>query len=423
MKRSGSYLVLALLAAVLAVTSASFLWDVPSASAVALAAQADPPFPDAHEAPPAGWKGPVFKLRQDYPTTAPPKEALPWDAIDPKTDGIAYARAVLKYVYEGNIAVDWQVEKNKIRNWYHAPWMHSGNAGREFVRGLTRERTTQPKELAPTQTSRFQNWAVSVYNAPGGFVIGQVWKNHKSPNPKLAVFPNGTVGAKLLFSEANETEVPYLKGDVEWDANVNQPMTATTRKVSKMRLLQIDVAVRDTRVESTTGWVFGTFVYDGNSPGATPWDRMVPVGVMWGNDPAVPPSKKGKLTETRLNPDLGVPQHLGFGGRLNGPVDNPRSSCLSCHAVSQYESAADMMPPTTAPEAEKMKWFRNVKAGQPFTAGETSLDYSLQLSAGIQHCLDAKACAVIVVPAPGTNPITAAPAPGTKKIFPVTRGQ
>lgn len=423
MKRWGSHLVLALLVVILAVAAASSIWIVPSPTAVALAAQLEPPFPDAHEPPPPGWKGPVFKLRQDYPATAPPSEVLPWDTIDPKNDPVAYARAVLKYVYEGNIDVDWQVEQNKVRNWYHAPWMHSGDTGREFVRGLTRERTTQPKELAPTQTSRFQNWAVSVYNAPGGFVFGQVWKSHKSPNPKAAVFPGGTVSAKLLFSEANESEVPYLKGSVEWDANVNQPMTSTTRKVSKMRLLQIDVAVRDPRVDSTTGWVFGTFVYDGNSPGTTPWDRMVPVGVMWGNDPAVPPSSKGKLAETRINPALGVAQHLGFGGRLNGPVDNPRSSCLSCHSVAQYEGAADMMPPAAASESEKMKWFRNVKAGQPFTAGEVSLDYSLQLSAGLQHCLAAKACGIIIVPAPGTSPITAAPTPGTKKIFPVTRGQ
>src|SRR6266704_1746496 len=74
-------------------------------------------FPDAHELPLANWTGPVFKLRQDYPAAAPAKEALPWDNIDPRTDGVAYAKAVLAYIYDGNTAVDFEIEKNKVRNW------------------------------------------------------------------------------------------------------------------------------------------------------------------------------------------------------------------------------------------------------------------------------------------------------------------
>src|SRR5262249_12495473 len=31
-------------------------------------------FPDAHDPPPAGWNGPVFKLSQAYPQTAPAPE-------------------------------------------------------------------------------------------------------------------------------------------------------------------------------------------------------------------------------------------------------------------------------------------------------------------------------------------------------------
>jgi hypothetical protein len=32
-----------------------------------------------------------------------------------------------------------------------------------------------------------------------------------------------------------------------------------------------------------------------------------------------------------------------------------------------------------------MQWFRNIQAGTPFSAGATSLDYSLQLATGIQN--------------------------------------
>ena len=31
-------------------------------------------FPDAHDPPPAGWTGPVFKLSQNYPATLPALE-------------------------------------------------------------------------------------------------------------------------------------------------------------------------------------------------------------------------------------------------------------------------------------------------------------------------------------------------------------
>src|SRR6185369_13923250 len=99
-------------------------------------------FPDAHDAPPAGWtgeEGRVFKLSQDYPAIQPTPEQYPWKAFDYKKQPLEYLKSVLQYCYEGNIDsdVDWQVEKNTKRKWYHAPWMHSGPNGREFIHGLT----------------------------------------------------------------------------------------------------------------------------------------------------------------------------------------------------------------------------------------------------------------------------------------------
>ena len=47
--------------------------------ALTLGAQAA--FPDAHNPPPAGWTGPVFKLSQSYPSTLPPNRDEP--AVDP----------------------------------------------------------------------------------------------------------------------------------------------------------------------------------------------------------------------------------------------------------------------------------------------------------------------------------------------------
>jgi len=355
-------------------------------------------FPSARDNPPAGWAGPVFQLSQDYPTTAPASETLPWKAFDFKTQPIQYINALLAYGLEGNIEVDFQGQKNAVRKWYHAPWMHPG---REFIHGMTHERTSRPRELAPTQTRSFQNWAVGLYNAPGGFVLGKVWANPNAPDPALARFPDGTVAFKLLFTQASVSQVPYLKNDFEWLSDINQ-VSKTGKAPEKLRLLQIDVAVRDTRADTTTGWVFGTFIYDGDAPGATPFQRLIPIGLMWGNDPSKVISG-GTLTQNFINPDQHIPQHLGFKGRLNGPVDNPVSSCLSCHSTAALSlnpprPTINGIPPANPTNAQLRSYFRNIKSGTPFTPGYTSLDYSLQLQVGIANFVSSGALVPLVGP-------------------------
>ena len=329
----------------------------------------------------------MFRLSQDYPSTMPPAGPQPWKTIDFRTQPVDYLQAVLAYAYEGNVDVDFDVTKNTVRKWYHAPWMHAGATGREFIHGLTQERTSRPRDLHPQQTSSWQNWAVSVYNAPGGFVIGQVWADPDRPDPRKAQFPEGAVAIKLLFTQATVAQVPYLTNSLRWQADIHRSTGTGARPT--LRLLQIDVAVRDDRANSTTGWVFGTFVYDGNASGNTPWERMVPLGLMWGNDPGQIPNGTS-LVETRLNPAFPtsrIPQHLGFRGRLNGPVDDRRSSCLSCHSTAQIpqnlsQPNSSMLPPSQS-TAVLQKYFRNVKSEDPFDPGLISLGYSLQLQAGI----------------------------------------
>jgi hypothetical protein len=230
-----------------------------------------------------------------------------------------------------------------------------------------------------------------MYNHVGGYIVGKVWQDPDSPDPSAARFPDGTVAVKLLFTTAPVSQVPYLANTLEWDAHISQSGSSATRTIQKVRLIQIDVAVRDSRADSTTGWVFGTFGYDGTAPGATIWDRIRPIGLMWGNDPALTESAfngGARPVETVIvNRVVGVEQHLGWKERLNGPVDNPRSACLSCHSTAQRFAISGPVPPASSPDAEKMRWFRNIKSGHPFDAGQISLDYSLQLSIGIRRLL------------------------------------
>lgn len=377
------------------------------------------PFPSYDEtfAPTERWclenpQGKVFQLSQNYGGARKnSNEPLPWTHLvrtpeEFKTKWREYLLAVLAYAYAGNLETDWMVQKNQTRKWYHAPWMHAGATGREFLHGLTVERPSCDKELREGKICDddklpIENWAVSVYNEPGGYYIGQVWTEMSKRNPNPANFPaegfpEGTVAVKLLFTQS---EQDYLKNSIAWQADIYRgKMPPQT-----VRLLQVDVAVRDS--VSPTGWVFGTFVYHDDAPPIPyavelaperqGWLKVVPLGLMFGN----------KASESFLNPAVPVPQHFGCQARLNGPVDNPKSSCMACHAQSEAPLDLDFnrlnltYPPMSCDAATDEFWFKNVNPRSERTEERTlsapdkrtvSLDFSLQLREGIERCCQAK---------------------------------
>lgn len=351
-------------------------------------------FPNARETANPGYSGPVFELSQNFPVKEPNAENYPWLKYDVKTQMKEYMQAVLDYVLEGNVEVGFAGQNNQVRQWYHAPWLHYGPKGREFTHGLTMERNSRPGELSNGQTGLYQNWGVGLYNPVGAYTLGQVWKDPNKPNVDNVRFPEGTVSFKLLFTEAPVSEVPYLKGAPEIEANVYKQAASPVppdapKEIRKLRLLQMDVAIKDSRSKET-GWVLGTYVYNGNLNNENPWKNIQPVGAAWGNDPDVTRMKAylgEKLQQQSLNdaPTL-PPQHLGWAGRLNGPVDNPVSGCLSCHGRAQWPMK-DVVPPKTVEydSPEWMKFFTNVRSGEPESPGHKSLDYSLQLAEGIKN--------------------------------------
>jgi hypothetical protein len=166
--------------------------------------------------------------------------------------------------------------------------------------------------------------------------------------------------------------------------------------------------VKDMRAPS--GWVFGTFQYNGGIEVAAEarWDRLVPVGMMWGNDPGITDSasQNADMNETRINKELQetvinpdqseLPAtHLGWNGRLNGPVDNGMSSCMSCHQTAQYPTKSPLSP-LFLPVKDRpmrgspqwMRWFRNIACTDAFDPGMMSTDGSLQLSMAVQNFYD-----------------------------------
>jgi hypothetical protein len=365
-------------------------------------------FPDCSYSPPPGWNpgagDPVFVLSQDYPTTDPSSSLeQPWKAIDFRQQPSAYMRAVIDYCYEGNLEVQFRGQDNPTRKWYHAPWLHPGANGREFTHGLTGERLSRPGELAATQSSGFRNFAVGLYNAGGGYTIGRVWADPNHPDPSKAAFPEGTVAFKLLFTMATKDQVAYLDGSPEWVADTGRSNDATQIRGNKVRLLQIDIAVKDNR-SSEGGWVFGTFQFDKSVAAQDPWQQITPLTLMWGNDPTFTPADydpaQGHIPQqswingvapvvvyrSGLPQSSTAPHVLGWAGRGNGPVDNSVSSCLSCHGVAEQPQATNILPSGNNDQA-KLRWFRNLAPLEPFDndGHHTSLDFSLQLAVGIDN--------------------------------------
>lgn len=386
-------------------------------------------YPDfGHMLTPDQYQGRVFQLSQDYPQTEPPVDAALEEILqaDFMGDWQGYMTKVREYIFEGNIEAagydnDFFLEDNLVRSWYHVPWQHWGPNGREGFHGLTREGPIAAQQLDPLQTRTSAAYAVGFYNDLGGYTIGQVWNGDEFPHLEYMnngqTFPNGTVVGKFLFTTLDDAQVSYLVDPIEWQAYVQcgdalwpPGLTCTDRAQATVRLVQMDIMVRDVRAPS--GWIFGTFVYNGNLGNEERWYNLAPVGLMWGNDPAVTKSSSNpRATQTIINPDLKEtvintdtavlpPMHLGWGGRLNGPLDNPLSSCMSCHSTAQYPAVSSIMPqfnnpPVPVPDngstasAAWMRWFRNVPAGEAFDPGQAiATDFSLQLAASISNYVD-----------------------------------
>jgi len=360
----------------------------------------------------------------------------PWLAFDfhNPAQRAGYLDALKAYLLEGMPEVDFVAQKNTKRPWFHVPFMTAKlGARREPYRGVTRERALRPCEHSwiidgvpcSNPASRLQAVAIGYYNWLGGYTIGQVFKDPdpKGSDPAASTFIDGAFVFKLLFAEFDPAKIDPslnpLDGAPEWQV---QDAQNTSAPLLKMRLIQVDVAVKDSR-SAQTGWVFATYVYD-KSLTATepvPWRRLTAVGVQWGNDPDVTGPGLGTLDESWINPALpavfrhqGTTTAVGRDGRLNGPVDNPISSCISCHSTAQLVvgetsqdpfRGVDLVPRTGTTgcnNVQAMTWFRNIVGGTPFgvmdhngaggalatpqpaTPPLHSLDYSLQFAVAFE---------------------------------------
>jgi hypothetical protein len=387
--------------------------------------------------PPSAYGGPLFKLSYQYPSGLP-TPPMPWRAairhgqITPQ-NAAAYTQALKQAVAEDMrvLLTDYASWNPDARGWYNDPWV---GVQREAIHGLLVGVNSVDSALFPKSglAKPFTTYVVTYYNKTAAQTIGKIWgKTAMTPvlDAASTQYAEGSITVKLAFTTAGPDVWPAMAGAIAWPAMVST--NATTGQfdkpaLHKLYLMQLDIVVKDTLSAPKTGWVFTTLAYDKDAPAGRMgvWDKMVPLGSQWGNDPQANSAQdpNARLFETWVNPKapLYATETMGWGGRLSGPNDHGvndisfvengirqlartagNSACLSCHGVSQWNTRdpsvgmASFLMPLAPPvggagapylnspppgSADWMRWFQNRAGNVPMDAGSVAGDFDLALT-------------------------------------------
>lgn len=272
-----------------------------------------------------------------------------------------------------------------------------------------------------------QNHAVIYYNPTAAYKLGQVWADLYSPDINGFEFPEGSIVVKAEAIPLSADEWPILTGSSTWNVfrpsiqqQIDNPDGPLKAEVVEAHPLQLSIKIKDSIASPETGWVFFGMVYDRYASGETVWDKFVPVGAMWGNDPEYARDPYGlpagaTLKETWINPNAPafIQDTVGWGGRLAGPMDvatrhnviTPSgvryqgathlraSSCLSCHGATEFPFTANLYPSPNKsfpPDGEQFllfdpgseewaEWFQNRPGNVTMSEniGGRALDYDM----------------------------------------------
>lgn len=288
---------------------------------------------------------PKFEMRTDFERASMGPNDRPWKGMDISTEegAFKFSELVQAYFYEDmanqnrNPDLNFVAKQNSKRFWCHMPWLNVGNAGREALHGMTMERDLQPSTMYPNAPAG-SDWGIGYYNAAGCKTLGQIFGSPSSgikavPAWDKTRFEDGAMSVKILFTTA---DFEQLKGTFTWTANVSLPKK-TARKPQPVRHVQMDIAVIDSTLKgvnaSNRNWVMTSYYYDPTYTASpeSPLRRianlpegflhMRPFGTQVGFE------KKDSIIFTGAKTNQ-------IDGRLNGPADNPKSTCLGCHATA-----------------------------------------------------------------------------------------
>ncbi len=389
--------------------------------------------------PPAGdYSGPLFALNHAWPAQpSPPLTHAPWQSaihngVLTPANAAAYAAALKAAVTANgrNLILHYDTWDAAKAGWYNEPWL---GARREAIHGTYEAGEFGPGIFPGTGLrAQFNTHVVTYYDARAAASLAAVWgATAMNPNVQTAntQFAEGSIVVKAAVFASEDPSQPLgwwdaMTGAQVWKLYV--PLggvdPAPPPQVLPGYVAQFDIIVKDSQSSPKTGWVFMTLVYDPSAPGDI-WDKMVPLGVQWGNDPQATAAGM-PLNENWINPlaPLYSRQTLGWGDRLSGPNDGarndiavngvvmknaPDSGCMSCHSTSQWNVSAHKMvtfllpsfsgPPPAgfqlcgadgqpSPDGQNicspapgsaawMKWFQDRAGTQAMDAGSVATDF------------------------------------------------
>lgn len=400
-------------------------------------------------------KGRLLVANLDYPSTPHNKAWQLGGGVGALTAQNAeqYVRAVKAYLEPTlrTLIEDSEAWDPRAAGWYDLVWSGAGEpgsydgidptSGREAIMNTYTGQIMPADTFFPpyTPTVDVQNHAVIYYNDVAATMLGSIWKNIYEPDMGAVGFPDGSVVVKAEAVTTTPQQWGVIDGASSWKVfrpsidDQKAKRNPLVPQVLTVYPVQMAIKIKDPVASPKTGWVFLAFVYDADSDGATPWDRFVPVGAMWGNDPEFARDPDGlpdgqTLAETWISPDRPpfTDSSLGWGGRLAGPMDvatrhnvlTPSgqrfegddhlraSSCMSCHGVAEFPFTANLYPSPNKPfprdgqqfllydpgSEDWANWFQSRPGDQPMSGniGGMALDYDM----AIMFALSANAEAV-----------------------------
>jgi hypothetical protein len=349
------------------------------------------------------YKGPLFALNHDYPESPlPPMAEAPWQKAlkgkpISKFNAIAYVDSLKAYVAPmiRKFLYDRQNWSNAKEGWYQEPWT---GIIRESIMGAYIGSGFGPGTFTSLPDSAMTTYVLTFYDKRAAYTLGKLWgKTGKTVNLKnnAAQFDEGSIIVKFAFSTVNAPVWPVMQGALQFPIYDTSTSYHSNYMLEQVSFFQFDIIVKDTVT----------------APGKTAWDKMIPLGAQWGNDPQANSTKdpKAPLKQNVINPAAPTYsiQTLGWGGRMSGPNDGAvipqavdvtthqtyknlaASSCMSCHSVAQDELLTFLLPgpfpsdtatflPVYSPGgAQWLQFFQNRHGGVPFNTGQVALDFDM----------------------------------------------
>ncbi len=352
------------------------------------------------------YQGPLFKLRHDYPTKLAPKIDYPWKKVTKNgritiKNANQYVLALKQYVSKDmrKLIYDYKNWNSAKEKWWESIWL---GMEREPVRGFY-VGSGFPAGTLTHQKLGLTTYVLTMYNERAAKTLGDIWGRsyqramHPVFTKNTTQYAEGSVIVKFSFVTSCGKDWSPMLNTAMW--KIYAPLNTSNGSghnpkshcknngsngssqipvMTNVYFMQFDIIVKDSVAAPETSWVFTTLVYDRHAKGKDAWDKMIPLGATWGNNPKIINTKSSALTppvkinlalsQNWINPK--APKYstatLGWDGRLSGPNDgavvNPAWTgvqykhkgiasvgCLGCHSSAQYPMTSFLLPNVTYP--------------------------------------------------------------------------